>query len=78
VVKKAFKVYFDLASKYVSKGVDAGMLYTKKASHYVETQLLGWKEGELENIFSDAYKVATDSFYVGIDWVKKSKSKVYF
>ncbi len=73
VVKKASKTYFDLASKYAVKGLEAGTLYTNKATHYAGTQLLGWKEGELEKIFLDAYKVANDSIYVGISWVTKSK-----
>jgi len=72
VVKKALKTYFELANKYAVKGTEEVRLYTNKGIQYIGTQLLGWKEGELEKIFLDAYKVANDSVFVGINWVKKS------
>ena len=78
VVKNALKVYSELAVTYAVEAGNVATLYANKATQYVGTQLLGWKEGQLEQIFLDAFILANDSVYVGINWVTKSKNNLNF
>lgn len=64
VVKKALKVYGELAVEYGLRAYENGNVWM--------TQMLGWKEGELEKVFVDAFVVMNEHVYAGVDWVTKS------
>lgn len=72
VLKKSLNTYAEIAYAYGVKTNNAAILYANQATHYVGTQLLGWKKGELENVFMEAYKVVNDSLKVSLDWIAKS------
>lgn len=72
VVEKSLQNSADIVVKYTLQANDAVGIYTKKSTHYVGTQLLGWKKGELEKVFREGFKIASDSVNVGVQWITKS------